>query len=120
SGCPPARTLTSMAFDPETNHVVLFGGATSILDTSTVFGDLWEWDTASRTWTEIAPTGPLWPTPRAAPVMSYFATFGGVLIWGGCETGGPNFCRGPDADKPRQPEQVLVGPGGRRAPPRWG
>jgi len=66
---PPARSGTgAMVYNPATDTVVLFGG----LGTSTggygapVFGDTWEWNGKTKTWTQDFPASS--PSPRVAPV----------------------------------------------------
>ena len=62
---PPARYFASMAYDPATGNMVLFGGDGS----SGYLGDTWTWN--GITWTERPPAPPLrpassppWPTTR--------------------------------------------------------
>jgi hypothetical protein len=46
---PSARFEVSMAYDPGTGHIVLFGGATGT--TNRTFGDTWTWD--GTNWTQL-------------------------------------------------------------------
>ncbi len=112
--CPTARAFTSMAFDPESARVVLFGGTTSLAG-GTNLGDLWEWDTATRTWNEVTPASGLTASPRRSPVMSYMGGFGGVVIWGGCEAGEFFDCA-PDADGSDNVDDLLVWQGSAATP----
>ncbi len=112
--CPPARAFTSMAYDPANERVVLFGGTDSLASGSPL-GDLWEWDTASRTWTDVTPTTGIIPSPRRSALMAYVGGFEGVVIWGGCEAGDFFDC-GKDIDGSDNLEDVLVWKGASAAP----
>lgn len=63
---PVAREAHSWTTDPETGLAYLFGGR----DGAKVFGDLWVFDAAAATWTQLAPIGP-------APA----ARFGHNAVW---------------------------------------
>jgi hypothetical protein len=49
---PPARADTAMAYDPSRKSLILLGGI--LLDDS-VLGDTWEWNSATRQWTQLSP-----------------------------------------------------------------
>ena len=75
---PPARTRSSLTYDPATRTLVLFGG----LDASGSFlGDTWVLDGATGTWTErvVSPA----PSPRAEHVAALDARFGRIVVFGG-------------------------------------
>jgi MYXO-CTERM domain-containing protein len=72
---PPARCQAMLAFEKSKNLVLLFGGQRSVssdpIDTSSAvsFGDTWEWDTTTGTWTARSiPSGPA-------------GRFDGSLVW---------------------------------------
>ena len=75
---PPARSDASMAYDPATGNVLLFGGngGTTALD------DTWTWD--GTTWTELSP--PTSPSARMGASMAYDPATGDMVLFGG--TGG--------------------------------
>ncbi len=83
-GTPPARTEAGLAFDG--NHTVfLFGGRAA---DGTVLGDLWPFDTDTRTWgAEIAPGGGPVP-PRAGHMMALDPTTQGIFVIGGVDGAG--------------------------------
>lgn len=73
---PPARYAASVAYDPATGNVVLFGGLSG---SNRVLGDTWTWD--GTTWTKQAPaTSP--PARDSAP-MAYEPATGNVVLFGG-------------------------------------
>lgn len=77
---PSARSGHRMVYDESRSKVVLFGG----MDTQNNFlNDIWEWDTASTTWTNVTPTSGSMPIPRANFGMAYDVANGIVLIYGG-------------------------------------
>ncbi|HSI04130.1 MAG TPA: kelch repeat-containing protein, partial [Myxococcota bacterium] len=112
--CPPPRAFTSMAYDPESRRVVLFGGSTSFGGGANL-GDLWEWDTLTRTWDDVTPVSGLTASARRSAIMSYVGGFGGVVIWGGCETGEFFDCA-RDADMSDNMEDILVWKGSAATP----
>ncbi len=69
---PPARDYSSIAFDPATGQLILFGGDSH----SGLLGDTWAW--TGGTWTQLTPPpahrpglAPAWPsTPRPASSSS--------------------------------------------------
>ena len=66
---PPARSSSQgMAYNPVTETVVLFGGEGNANDDygGHVFGDTWEWNGRTKTWTQRFPTSS--PSPRDAPL----------------------------------------------------
>ncbi|MBK8979786.1 MAG: hypothetical protein IPM29_28140 [Planctomycetes bacterium] len=74
---PPARQLHAMAFDPRRGRVVLFGG----FGTAGALADTWEFDVAQLTWTQVTPVSS--PGPRSSHGMTYDATLGCIVLWGG-------------------------------------
>jgi hypothetical protein len=72
---PPARVYASMAYDPSTGNVVLFGG----FDGAQQLADTWTWD--GTTWAEQLPAGS--PTARSDASMAYDSTTGNMVLFGG-------------------------------------
>ena len=79
---PSARYETRMAYDPQTAHMILFGGITGI-DSGTAkayhLGDTWEW-TGNR-WMQRFPEHS--PSARAGHVMVYDSTRARIELFGG-------------------------------------
>lgn len=77
---PPARFWSAMAYDARDGYVVLFGGEGSGTCPSCNFlGDTW--DFISGVWINV--TQPSGPSPRWLPNMSYDATDGYLIMYGG-------------------------------------
>ena len=49
STLPPARAFATMAFDPATGQLILFGG----IGNSGFLDDTWNWDGKAKTWTQL-------------------------------------------------------------------
>ena len=78
---PPARLRASMAMDPVTGQLLLFGGyGVGQVD----LGDMWAWD--GSTWTELNP--PSLPTPRADATMAFDDATGTMVLFGGSQLDG--------------------------------
>ncbi|HEY2565216.1 MAG TPA: kelch repeat-containing protein [Acidimicrobiales bacterium] len=77
---PPARYRASMAFDPATNQLILFGG----FDDTTSFDDTWAWDGA--TWKKLAPASS--PSPRFGTSIAYDPGTKQLILFGGNTAGG--------------------------------
>ena len=58
---PPGRSGHSLAYDPVSKKVILFGGSAQ----SQYLGDTWTYDPAANTWTQLTPLGDQ-PSPRSA------------------------------------------------------
>jgi hypothetical protein len=80
AGAPPARGRHSVAWNPSTNRLVVFGGNTRGA-TPTLLNDTWEFDPSTSTWTNLAPATS--PSPRQLGSMTYDPTLGGILLFGG-------------------------------------
>jgi hypothetical protein len=76
---PSARGGATMAFNPATNRVVLFGGYASTAYQS----DSWEWNGSS--WTQVFPAAS--PSPRSRAKMVTDTPRGRVLLRGGWDGG---------------------------------
>jgi N-acetylneuraminic acid mutarotase len=75
---PAARFGHSMAYDPSTHKVILFGGASS----AARFNDTWAYDPSANTWTELDPAGAL-PSARGGHSMAYDPTSERLIMFGG-------------------------------------
>ncbi len=80
---PAPRASHGMAYDTESDQVILFGGATG---SSHQFGDTWAYDFDLNTWTNMNPAGG--PSPRSAHAMTYDAVADRVILFGGVNVGG--------------------------------
>ena len=86
SAAPPARDGASMAFDPSTRELILFGGENGNSNGNGALGDTWAWNGIS--WKQVS--SPVSPTPRSDASMVYDHDLNAVLLFGGygLETGG--------------------------------
>jgi fibronectin type III domain protein/galactose oxidase-like protein len=73
---PSARDFASMAFDPATGQLVLFGGAS----TGTTFNETWTWD--GSTWSQRSPTTSP-PPARVLASMAFDPATGQLVLFGG-------------------------------------
>jgi hypothetical protein len=83
SNSPPGRANFSMAYDPATDQLLLFGGFGSE-DGGTLFGDTWSWN--GTTWTELFPDTS--PSAREGASMAYDQSTGQLVLFGGGNGGG--------------------------------
>ena len=74
---PQARFYATMAYDPSSGQVVLFGGET--VNSDFYVGDTWTWN--GSTWTPQNPATS--PPSRGTAMMAYNVTSGQVLLFGG-------------------------------------
>ena len=74
---PFARLAAALAYDAQSDRVVLFGGGT----VGAVFGDTWSYDFASNTWTKMQPA--VTPTVRSGAAMAYDAQSDRIILFGG-------------------------------------
>jgi len=72
---PSARSSASMAYDPATGDMVLFGG----VSTSGYINDTWTWN--GTTWTELFPATS--PPSRITASMAYDPATGDMVLFGG-------------------------------------
>src|SRR5207249_3851951 len=63
---PPARYNHAMAYDSESDRVILFGGSTY---GNALFNDTWAYDFNTDTWNEVSPTSS--PLARSLHLMAY-------------------------------------------------
>ncbi len=76
---PSARNGASMAYDPATGQLVLFGGVT----TNSYLNDTWTWNGSN--WTQFAPATS--PPARAYATMAYDSGTGQLVLFGGYNGG---------------------------------
>jgi len=76
---PPARSAHSMAYDPVTHRLIMFGGSG---DTGRSLNDTWSYDSVAGSWAELEPAGTL-PTPRGGHSMTHDPTRGRLIVFGG-------------------------------------
>ncbi len=81
---PGGRFVSAGAHDPSRNVDIIFGGAAALTG-GTFYGDTWEFDRASGTWSERAPAGPAAPSARYGVAGTFLGTAGGgdFVIFGG-------------------------------------
>jgi N-acetylneuraminic acid mutarotase len=85
SAIPRPRGAQSMAYDPATRRVIMFGGAVSL---TTLFNETWAYDPVRNAWAELKPAGTL-PSPRGGHAMVADPTSRRLLAFGGLDdTGG--------------------------------
>lgn len=79
---PPPRTFPSLAYNPATKRLVLFGGNRVLFgteeDTETFLGDMWTWD--GQSWSQIEAAT---PSPRAEAAMVYDSARQRIVLFGG-------------------------------------
>ena len=76
---PQPRDFHSMAYDPVSDRIVLFGGNKG--SSSSLFSDTWTYDYSNNTWTERTTTKA--PPPRFKQSMCYDPTSGLIILFGG-------------------------------------
>jgi len=77
---PDARAQHQMVYDPIGGKVIMFGGISKA--DGTQFDDTWEYDPATKTWTELKPEGST-PSARSSFAMVYDDIDQKVLLFGG-------------------------------------
>src|ERR1019366_8461497 len=77
---PPARWFASMAYDPSTGQLVLFGGS----DGSGELADTWTWN--GSTWAEQLPSTS--PPARQGASMAFDPASGQLVLFGGVDGSG--------------------------------
>jgi hypothetical protein len=82
---PKGRNFHAMAYDPQADRVILFGGGNWDYD----MDDTWAYDYNTDTWEEINPSDGTHPGIREGHAMVYNSAadqmllYGGMLLWGG-------------------------------------
>lgn len=74
---PNVRLSHAMAYDSESERVILYGG----YDGTYYYGDTWTYDWNRDTWTQMSP--PSWPEVRCGQAMAYDAGSDRVVLFGG-------------------------------------
>jgi uncharacterized repeat protein (TIGR01451 family) len=74
---PTARAGASMAWDPDLDEIVLFGGVTAA---GVPLNDLWAWD--GTTWSQLTPPGSV-PAARWGASMAWDPDRGGLVLFAG-------------------------------------
>jgi hypothetical protein len=77
-GGPEPRVDSAMAYDRETDRVILFGGVTDPLEEP--LGDTWAFDSQTNTWSRLDAEG---PSARGWHVMAADAETGTIVLFGG-------------------------------------
>jgi hypothetical protein len=77
SSHPAARYYSAMAYDEESEQLVLFGGYSDATDT--FFGDTWAWN--GITWTQQTPTHN--PPVRTGAALAYDSVDRTLILFGG-------------------------------------
>ena len=79
---PSARAYVSMAYDKESDRVIMFGGQTgNYRDPANYNGETWVYNVAANKWTQMKP--PSGPTRRCCAELVYDAESDRVLLFGG-------------------------------------
>ena len=82
ASAPPARTRHMVTVDTVRNRMIVFGGRAGMPGAYTFFNDVWAFDLATETWSEVATAGQA-PPARDYGVISYDATRDRVVVFGG-------------------------------------
>ena len=79
---PSPRHAHAMAYDTESDRIILFGGDSEFctLGVETLFGDKWSYDLNLNAWTNMSPAKA--PSPRHSPAMAYDAESDRVVLFG--------------------------------------
>ena len=76
---PSPRNFAALAYDADSDRVILFGGAPS----TGALGDTWAYDYEGDTWTEMSPTAA--PSGRTYSAIAYDPTGDRMILFGGSE-----------------------------------
>jgi PKD repeat protein len=80
---PAGRLSPAMAYDSQSDRVILFGGISSV---SGYYGDTWAFDYDSNTWTNMKPA--MNPSARYGHAMAYDSQSDRIILFGGCDQAG--------------------------------
>ena len=87
AAAPPSRDDASMAYDPASSQVLLFGGFTAVVNpsgTSYYVADMSDtWAFSAGHWTNLTSTAGTPPSGRFASPMTYDTTDGYMVLFGG-------------------------------------
>ena len=81
---PSDRFYPAVAFDNVSNQVLMFGGSFLFTSQSHLYGDLWAFNPATRTWSQLLEDNPALARVQASGV--YCPCEGGMLVTGGRNT----------------------------------
>lgn len=76
---PPMRRYSAMAYDAESDRIILFGG---IFHDGGTAGDTWAYDYDTNTWANMNPS--FAPSPRFYSVMAYDSESDRIILFSGC------------------------------------
>ena len=79
---PPARLFHSSAFDAKRRRLYIFGGGGASAFQGPFYNDMWYFDFATKTWTEV-PTNSTFPARRIKAVFVYDAENDRLVMMGG-------------------------------------
>ena len=91
SSSPSVRAAHDMAYDAQSDRIVLFGGLDGSLQ---VLEDTWAYDFQSDEWTEMNPVTA--PSARSSLAMAYDAAADRVILFGGVQNIGGSFVEAND------------------------
>jgi len=80
---PAARAWASAVFDAQNRRMVIFGGRAA-----SDFNDIWAFDLATHTWTDLTPSAGSAPAARRTPGSGYDAAAHRMVTWSGQSSGG--------------------------------
>lgn len=80
---PPARSFHAIAYDTESDRIVIFGGRGN---SSTTLGDTWSYDYNTNRWTGMRP--PFAPPPRFDAAATYDKRLDRIVLFGGTNVSG--------------------------------
>jgi N-acetylneuraminic acid mutarotase len=84
ASAPPALCAQTMAYDSESDLIVLFGGSgDDWYSNNHMYSDTWTYDLTSNTWTNV--TTSIHPSPRSWPAMAYDVESDLMVLFGGWE-----------------------------------
>jgi hypothetical protein len=81
SKAPSQRVGHMMAYDPNSDRIILFGGFEGKSLYTEIYDDTWAYDFNSDTWTEMNPA--VNPPPRIYAEMIFNSHSNKVVLWGG-------------------------------------
>jgi hypothetical protein len=81
---PSGRSLSAMVYDSARGKMMMFGGVANGIALQ-VNQELWEWDGANGTWTNLTPASipASWPGNRYGHSMAYDSAGGVIVLFGG-------------------------------------
>src|SRR2546421_10262771 len=83
---PPARAFHAMAYDSQSDRVILFSGAYPAGNTTALLNDTWAYDFNTNTWANMNPGNA--PPARAFQAMAYDSQSDRVILFSGVDLAG--------------------------------